>query len=373
MMMSPTGFPGSDGLRALYERSPDGPLTKGDLVNGVLVIGFGFAMEPDPFSRDNDRLLLAGDESRAQVPPRRLPTRLDEENGTRVERCGPHVAQRLHPRNLTSPDDVAPQLPAAVDRAISRDPSTAPFIRSFVGEFRERAHSIWLIGGAVRDLLTNAAGPLNDLDFAGTMLLGELWEVLAELLARTGLGDHRPQVSLRGVFSVPAVDRGGDRDRDRIIEYKSLSQDGFRFPASGGDLVDDVASRDLTVNGLYYDPHLRLIIDPSGRGIEDLRAVPRKIVPLYSGPDPVEQAQIVLRGLKFAVRWPDADISQLEAWVKALPSDLTDRIPEGRWRGLRGMWKHSIPKKTETEVAGKLGPVAVDLVRLLGNGGDDAA
>ncbi|MFI6904489.1 hypothetical protein ACIBKY_24735 [Nonomuraea sp. NPDC050394] len=332
-------------------------------MNGTLVIGFGFALEPEPWGRGNDRLLLAGDEGCEEPPPRTLPSPSDEENGVLVERRGPHATLRLRPDQVVLADDVAPRLTAAVDGTISRSSRDGDLIRSLIDVIGARHHAIWLVGGGVRDLLADTSGSVNDLDFCGTMLLGELYEIAGELMALAGLGDHRVSVSPGRVFSV-APHVGGTR----ILEYKALSIDGFHFPASGGDLLDDVVTRDLTVNGIYYDLRRQLIADPSGKGIEHLRAVPRKIAPLYREDHAVGQAKTIVRSIKFKLRWPDADVSEMTAWVDSLPGDLTARIPGGAWPALRGMWRRCVPEERQAEAAAtarQLGSAADSLARLL--------
>ncbi|MCK2218369.1 hypothetical protein MF672_031930 [Actinomadura sp. ATCC 31491] len=366
MVMSPTGSSKVNDLRALYERSGNGPLARGDRVDGVQVIGFGFALEPQPFSRGNDRLLLAGDENCEQAPPRGLPTRSDEENGVRVERSGPHAAQRLSPQSVIPAGEIAPRLAAAVEAVIPPWTEVGDFLRSLIDTSIAREHPIWLVGGAVRDLIADADGAVNDLDFCGSMLLGDLYEVVDELLSLAGLGDHRSSVSVARVFSIAPTVHG-----ERIFEYKSLSQNGFRFPASGGDLLDDARTRDLTVNGIYYDPYHHVVIDPTGHGIDHLRAVPRRIVPLCREGSEAEQAQIILRGLKFKVRWPDADVTELAKWVGSLPGDLVTRIPEDRRAALSRLWQRYVPEArqaTATNEAENLGPAASRLLQTLQEG-----
>ncbi|GAA1017737.1 hypothetical protein GCM10009556_066270 [Acrocarpospora pleiomorpha] len=289
----------------------------------------------------------------------------------RVERNGPHAAHRLRKEDLASAADIAAHFPAAVDQAIPRWSPDGDFVRSLIDTIVENGHSIWLVGGAVRDLIADAGQPVNDLDFCGTMLLGELYETADELLTLAGLGDHVRRISPGRVFSVAA-----DVDAARLLEYKSLSLTGFRFPASGGDLIDDVVTRDLTVNGVYYDPHHQLIIDPSRRGVEHIRAVPRKIVPIYLDDDAVERAQVILRGLKFKIRWPDADMTEMATWVGSLPANLAERIPEDRWPRLHRMWRRCVPEEHRDEavkVAERLGSAADRLVHLLRDGCDDGA
>jgi hypothetical protein len=254
-----------------------------------------------------------------------------------------------------------------VDSAISR--SAGGGIRRLIEAADAQGHSMWLIGGATRDLLKGA--PENDLDFCGTIPVGEMHDLAGEALARDGSGDYRLRVSPRLVFSIkPEV--GGKR----ILEYKCLALTGLRFPASGGDLNEDAACRDLTVNSLYYDPVKEVVADPTGKGVEHLFSVPLKLVTPYRGDDPMEQAHIVLRGLKFWLRWPDADVSQLMEWARSLTDDLPERISDGAWFIVQGAWERCVRKRDRTrarELADRLGPAARRLLDALMSGASDDA
>ncbi|GAA4082594.1 hypothetical protein [Nonomuraea soli] len=350
-------------LRMLYERQVDGPLVKGDHVGGAPVAGFATTTGPVP----DDRLLLAGDEVSPQIPTRPIPAR--EHPG--IRRCGPQVAHRLAARDVTDADDITPGLRAAVSRAIGLRPGPGRFVGSLVEEFTRRDCAIWLIGGAVRDLVADPAAPVNDLDFAGTMLPGELHSLAPDMLAINGLGDHRPHLSPGRVLSV----MGGMPDTERIIEYKALSQHGFHFPASGGDLLDDVGTRDLTINGLYYDLRRHVLIDPSGRGVRHLRAKPRTLAPVYTGGDPLECAKVVIRTVKFAVRSPDADMSEAAAWVDRHLVDLACDLPADMRRSLLGFWGKCIPEEqapAAMRAVQRLGTVAGTLIHAVRWGGRHA-
>ncbi|YCK39822.1 hypothetical protein ACNF49_38905 [Actinomadura sp. ATCC 39365] len=350
-------------LRMHYERQADGPLVKGDQVDGVPVTGFATALESGP----DDRLLLAGDEACARIPTRPIPPREDPS----IKRCGPQIAHRIGEGDVTDADDVRPGLRAAVSRAIDQCPEPGRFVRSLVAEFARRDCALWLIGGAVRDLVADPAPAVNDLDFAGTMLTGELHALAPEMLALSGLGDHRPHISPGRVLSV----QDGMPGSERIIEYKALSQHGFRFPASGGDLLDDVGTRDLTINGLYYDLRRHVLIDPSGQGVRHLRAMPRTLAPVYAGDDPVERVKVVIRTVKFAVRSPDADMSEAAAWIDRHLADLAGELPADMRRSLLGFWGRCIPKERTSEAlraVERLGAVAGSLIQAVREGGRHA-
>ncbi len=150
------------------------------------------------------------------------------------------------------------------------------------------------------------------------------------------------------------------------MEYKPLTQPGLRWPAWGGTMARDAATRDLTVNALYYDHRHRIVADPTGRAVQDLTAIPRIAATPYRGDDPVEQAKILLRCLKFRLRWPDLDVAPIAEWADGLPADLVARIPATRWEFLTGLHRRCVPKQVqdadELAAAKEIGPAAVRLV-----------
>jgi tRNA nucleotidyltransferase/poly(A) polymerase len=112
---------------------------------------------------------------------------------------------------------------------------------------------IYLVGGAVRDILTGRLAP--DLDFA---------------VPSNGISMARKVANaLQGDF----VRLDDEHDIGRVIV---TNEDGSRtfldFAAyRGSDLEDDLRGRDFTVNALAYDLQTDSIIDPLD-GMQDLRA-----------------------------------------------------------------------------------------------------
>jgi hypothetical protein len=86
----------------------------------------------------------------------------------------------------------------------------------------------------------------------------------------------------------------------------------------------------------------------------------------YRGDDPAEQACIILRIVKFKLRWPDLDITQVAGWVRDLPGDLVERIPPTEWDRIITMRERCVQPEhmggAELAVAGELGPVAKRLI-----------
>lgn len=147
---------------------------------------------------------------------------------------------------------------------------------------------IYLVGGAVRDLLTSRPSP--DFDFA---------------LPSNGISVARKVANSLGAAFMPLDD---ERDTGRVI---LTDQDGKRIfldfatyrgtnPstrfASGQSLEDDLRARDFTINAIAYNLRDNTIIDPMD-GANDIRAkVIRACSPTSLSDDPVR----ILRGVRQA-------------------------------------------------------------------------
>jgi hypothetical protein len=157
--------------------------------------------------------------------------------------------------------------------------------------------------------------------------------------------------------------------RNRLLEYKPLTLKRYRFPAFGGDLQADAATRDLTVNTLLIDLQNTTVLDPLGRGLADLRAQKRVLAVPYAHRDPVELATIVLRAIKFVTRWGDAgmdlNLEELHSWIGGLPGDLVASIPSAAWPGIhtaRRFTFDGIPVERQRRTAEELGSVPSALI-----------
>ncbi|MFJ7204409.1 hypothetical protein ACIQWR_12850 [Streptomyces sp. NPDC098789] len=329
-MLRTSIFPGEQS--PLYERPPDAPLVRGDRVDGPLVLGMVFTPE-----EPRHWLLSEGEESLSAPAVRAVPDGTGDEV---IERSGPGPADRIAPDAIRAVAELAPGLTEAVDLALSVMGVEGRFIRSLLDTVDAARHHAWLVGGTVRDLVGDGAQARpNDLDFAGTMPPHQMSDAMVAGLRGAGLGDYYPMASYISMVCSVAPALG----EPRIIEYKPLEVKGFAFPVYGGDLVDDVTCRDLTMNSLYYDHRRKIVLDPSGTGLADLLADPRRLRTPYDGDDPARRVAVVVRFLKFVFRMPEADRSPFVAWARALPPDLADRVPEENWPALTGFWRRCLP------------------------------
>ncbi|MER5417393.1 hypothetical protein [Streptomyces virginiae] len=337
----------------MYRRAQDGTPVRGDLADDEPLLGMSVT--------DGLREVLLRERDReAPEPPEGGPGRAD----LRIEFQGPGPADPCLPEAFRPAEEEAPGIGAAVDGCLDGSGAEGAFIRLLMKRLPERGHHLWLIGGAVRDLVD--VGPEaepNDLDFAGTLPPLETRQAIDDWSVDAGLGDYQALMSRTSL--VVHLSRPEQGDGSRILEYKALAVTDFLFPAYGGSLTDDVASRDLTVNSLYYDHGRRLLADPTGEGVAHLRARPRVLASRNTERPAGRSALVLLRFIKFVFRYPDADITHLRDWTATLPADLPDRLGESDWRALRYSWRGCVPDEglhRALEIAGLLGPAAVALV-----------
>ncbi|MDP1779149.1 MAG: hypothetical protein Q8K73_02635, partial [Anaerolineales bacterium] len=153
---------------------------------------------------------------------------------------------------------------------------------------------IYLVGGAVRDLLTSRLAP--DFDFA---------------LPSNGISVARKVANSLGAAFMPLDD---ERDTGRVI---LTDQDGKRVfldfatfrgtnPstrfASGQSLEEDLRARDFTINAIAYNLRDNTIIDPMD-GANDIRAkVIRACSPTSLSDDPVRILRAVRQAAAFGFR-----------------------------------------------------------------------
>ncbi|GAA3791252.1 hypothetical protein [Amycolatopsis tucumanensis] len=256
----------------------------------------------------DDRLLLEGDQDLACPPDRRVPQTVDDTGGV------------MPPRDL--PADQVPRadtldagIPAHADLLLDLPAAPwQPLARPLFAAVHATGHRIWLSGGSVRGLLTGeAARTVKDLDLSGTVPAGRFTDTARQTLRAYRMSEFRTTITPHTL--VCAVVPPGQRTR--LIEYRGLSQGGFRFPAVGSSLSEDARHRDFTFNALHYDTLGHRVFDGSGTGIRDLLGPARRFDPLKRPTDPVARAEILIRAAKFFVRWTktDCDLTPFLEWV----------------------------------------------------------
>lgn len=344
-----------------HERTTSDPVLAGDVTEEGTVAGFAYVPSRKPDAAC-DRLLLTGEESLAGPPDRRVP---DDAESVRALAAAPgrRVSQdRVHRAGAL---DVA--LPDAVAETLALPESAwAPVACPLMAEVHEARHLLWLTGGFARDVIAGSATKVNDLDLTGTAPPGRFTELAKRVRRRSGL-EFRTKVSPDSLVCSAAPPRGGER----LYEYRTLNSAAFRFPACGSDLETDARCRDFTVNSLYYDPAGDTVVDPTGRGLADLRARPRRIVSINSTQNPLDQARIILRAVKFALRWAGTtgyEFGETAARLAHVPPTVWDGMPSAAWERLADDHRRALSGHApgqQMSIATALGPAAAGLLATL--------
>lgn len=345
-----------------HERSRSGPVLAGDVTDEGTVAGFGYVRSGRPRAAC-DRLLLTGEEQLVQPPDRPVP---DDAGAVRLVAATP--ADRVPADRIHRSDALDDTLSDTVARTLALPGSPwASVAAPLIAEMQEAHHVLWLAGGFARDVIAGAAGEVRDLDLTGTAPPGRFSELTKRVRRRSGL-EFRPKVSPDSLVC-SALPPG---DGERLYEYRTLNSAEFTFPACGSDLEADARCRDFTVNSLYYDPLGNLVIDPTGRGLTDLRARPRRLVSVRSTEDPLEQARIILRAVKFAVRWAGTtgyEFGELAGRLAQLPRTAWDGLTPVAWdrlaRDHRKTLEEGQDPRRQMGVAAALGPAAAGLLTTL--------
>lgn len=153
---------------------------------------------------------------------------------------------------------------------------------------------IYLVGGAVRDLLTNRFSP--DFDFA---------------VPSNGISLAR---KVANALDADFMVLDGERDTGRVV---LIHEDGSRtymdFASYRGiNLEEDLRTRDFTINAIAYSLHDGTVFDPTG-GADDIRAkIIRACSPTSLMDDPVR----ILRAVRQAAAFGFAIEKNTREWMK---------------------------------------------------------
>ncbi|MER8009624.1 hypothetical protein [Streptomyces sp. NPDC094149] len=350
-------------------RDEAGPILAGDVVEGRPVVGFACTATGLPTAAD-DQLVLQGDES-ADISPRRSTDPADQSS---LSRTGRPPYEQIDPALRRNPEAVCPGSTGRFQELLY-GPSSLAFTVPLIERLAACGHHSWLSGGTPRDLLSGAdPASVDDVDLTGTAPAGAFTDTARAVLDLDGISAEHVQRFNPWTLTCGILDPV-DRTHGPTIDYRGLGvpRAATRFRMTGSDLLQDCRQRDLTVNTLLYDPLSNLVVDPLGEALADLgRSAPqgvRRLVPALASEDPVASAEVLLRGVKFLLRWRGRpgglDDEPLRAWSLALPADLPDRIdacaPEA-WHHLRALQEQCVPRPASPavlETVHRLGSVAV--------------
>ncbi|MBC7387222.1 MAG: CCA tRNA nucleotidyltransferase [Cryobacterium sp.] len=163
------------------------------------------------------------------------------------------------------------------------------YAKEAIASLTEAGFSAYLVGGAVRDFLLGL--PIKDYDLATDATPDEVLSLFPSAL---GVG------KAFGVMKIP-------QENGTMLEIATFREDAeytdYRHPKSVrfAGPEEDARRRDFTVNGLFYDPKTRRILDAVD-GFADLQA--KKLRAIGDANARLkEDALRVLRAVRFSVRF----------------------------------------------------------------------
>lgn len=206
------------------------------------------------------------------------------------------ICETLKPEEVTRP---AGNLKANLD-ALADEPVAfgGKRISHVVNAIRDAGFEALIAGGAVRDAIQGVKP--RDVDLVTTMWVREAERAMSRASIPTGW--------TRSEFGIMLVGRGSGDGLD-LATLKTSHKGEF-----GCDLYEDLKTRDFTINATYYDPANGIILDPTGKGVEDAK---NKVLRPACAPGQ-EQAwvkdnpSVVLRFIKFTLRGYSYDQSLLK-------------------------------------------------------------
>ena len=180
----------------------------------------------------------------------------------------------------------------------------------------------WLVGGAVRDILSGGAPKDADIEVFG-LSPASLRAMLEKSWTVDLVGASFGVFKLRGLDMDVALPR---RESKTAPGHK-----GFQIEGEAGlDLATAAARRDFTVNAIYLDPLTGELADP-WHGIDDLSGRILRHVTHHFAEDPLR----VLRGMQFAARFRLDPAPETVALCRTMgPEGLPPERLFGEWEKL---------------------------------------
>jgi len=185
-------------------------------------------------------------------------------------------------------------------------PFTLPPIVAEITDALPADQPLYLIGGAVRDLLLGRDS--HDLDFG---LPGDALAIARQIADKIGAA-YYPLDAERGAARLIRLREDGTRE---TLDFASLR---------GDSLEEDLRGRDFTLNAIALDTRTQELYDPLG-GAADLRAkVLRACSPSAFDDDPIR----ILRALRLAANFGFQILPEARQAMKAAVSGLERVSPE---------------------------------------------
>ena len=193
----------------------------------------------------------------------------------------------------------------------------SPVAGELAGRFAAAGHSLYLVGGSVRDALLGRLG--NDLDFTTDARPEEVQPILARWT------DAVWDIGI--AFGTIGASKGGvtvEVTTFRADSYDRVSRNPeVRF---GDSIVDDLVRRDFTVNAMAIDLSTKQFIDPHG----GLKALADRLLDTPAAPEEsfADDPLRLMRAARFVSQLGFRPAPRVVAAMTAMSEQITRITPE---------------------------------------------
>lgn len=194
--------------------------------------------------------------------------------------------------------------------------------------FEKAGHSLFLVGGAVRDRMLGI--PPGDMDYATDAHPGDVIDFLSE----TGI-----KVIPTGVrYGTVTAIYPETHEKAEITTFRSseVYRRGSRYPSVefGGTIQEDLKRRDFTINAMAIDASGDLI-DPFG-GMKDLK---NRVIDTPGNPDDafLDDPLRILRAYRFAAKLGFSIAERVRQSARNFSVELATISPERKYREITGL------------------------------------
>jgi poly(A) polymerase len=230
-------------------------------------------------------------------------------------------------KKSSDPKKTKPKILKVSEHGIKRDMISACALRT-TSQLQQAGYQAYVVGGAVRDLLTGRMP--KDFDVATdatpdqvraairrSRIIGRRFQIVHALC-----GNETVEVSTFRAMSVPIAEGENDSNEMRADEHGRLLRDNVF-----GNQEEDASRRDFTANALFYDPATEELWDYH-HGVADIRA---KKLRMIGDPatryreDPVR----MLRAARFAAKLGFTIDGPTQKPIREM-ADLLKNVPKSR-------------------------------------------
>lgn len=197
------------------------------------------------------------------------------------------------------------------------------FLSPISKSFYDAGHSLYIVGGSVRNSLLSL--PASDLDLCGDATPDEVFALFENSAVRV-----LPRAIQFGTVEIQFT----HQNTSYSAEYTTFRHDSYRaghrpeHTQFTKDIRVDAFRRDFRINALYQDAFTEAIVDPTGGGMEDLSA--RRISTVTQDPVQVikDDGLRILRMVRFSAQLGFHIDKALLACARNYVHLLKDIVPE---------------------------------------------